>query len=164
MTTSQLPIIGSTVLVSIKDITDIPAKVDTGADSSAIWASDITINDQNEVEFSLFAPSSPFYTGERLTSTEYLAKRVRSSNGEVSIRYSVPLSLSVEGHRIRARFTLANRERNIFPILIGRKTIKGKFLVDVSQMSVPRRHAFDNRSLNDELVADPHKFHAKYME
>ena len=36
-------IIGSTEYVEIAGIKNIPAKIDTGADSSAIWASDINM-------------------------------------------------------------------------------------------------------------------------
>ena len=164
MVTSPLPIIGSNASVTVGGIKNIPAKVDTGADSSSIWASDIIINSQKEVEFSLFAPGSPLYTGKRLSSHEFTVKRVRSSNGAVSIRYVVPLVISVSGHRIRAQFTLADRSRNRFPVLIGRRTLNGKFLVDVSRSAFSHTPTFDNADLNAELSADPQKFHQKHMK
>ncbi len=163
MSKRDLKIIGNNAFVEIAGIKNIPVKVDTGADSSAIWASRIRMNEENYLEFCLFGPKSPLYTGETLVAKQYNVKQVRSSNGQVSIRYSVPLKLKIEGRTIRADFTLANRARNRFPILIGRKTLQNKFLVDVSKVRIPRPPTFDNQRLNNELKSDPHAFHKKYM-
>lgn len=163
METRNLKIIGNNTLVEVAGIQKIPAKVDTGADSSSIWASQITINDQNQLEFCLFDKESPFYTGEVLTASEFWVKQVRSSNGQVAVRYVVPLTIKVKGRKIRARFTLSDRSKNRFPILIGRKTLQNKFLVDVSKIRISRSETFDNRSLSDELARNPQAFHKKYM-
>lgn len=166
MTATSQPktIIGNNVLVTIAGIKDIPAKVDTGADSSSVWASDIHINHEGQLEFCLFAPQSPFYTGEHITVEDFTAMQVRNSTGDVTIRYQVPLSIKVKRRRVRAKFTLADRSRNRFPVLIGRKTLQNKFLVDVSKISVPRPSTFNNHELAQELTADPHRFHQKYMK
>lgn len=163
MSARDLKIIGNNVFVEVAGVKDIPAKVDTGADSSAIWASHIRMNDENQLEFRLFGPKSPLYTGETLVADQYGVKQVRSSNGQVSMRYSVPLTIKIEGRTIRADFTLANRARNRFPILIGRKTLQNKFLVDVSKVRIPRPPTFDNHELNKELKCNPRAFHEKYM-
>ncbi len=163
MGTRDLKIIGNNVFVEIAGIKKIPAKVDTGADSSAIWASHIRMNKQNQLEFRLFGPKSPLYTGETLTAPNFEVKQVRSSNGQVALRYSIPLTVKISGRTIRACFTLANRARNRFPILIGRKTLQNKFLVDVSKVQIPRPSTFDNEALNSELRRDPQAFHKKYM-
>lgn len=163
METKNLEIIGNNALVEVAGIKKIPAKVDTGADSSSIWASQITINDKNQLEFCLFEKSSPFYTGKILTASEFWVKQVRSSNGQVAVRYVTPLIIKVKGRKIRARFTLSDRSSNRFPILIGRKTLQNKFLVDVSKIRVSRSETFDNRTLAKELASDPQAFHQKYM-
>ena len=164
METRKLRIIGNNTLVEVAGIKNIPAKVDTGADSSSIWASQINLNAENRLEFRLFGTHSPFYTGKTLTSANFSVKQVRSSNGQVSIRYVVPLTIKVKGRKIRARFTLSDRSRNRFPILIGRRTLQNKFLVDVSKIRVPRPETFDNRPLIDELASNPQAFHQKYMK
>lgn len=163
MGTRDLKIIGNNTFVEIAGIKDIPAKVDTGADSSAIWASHIRMNAKNNLEFRLFGPKSPLYTGETLTATDFSVKQVRSSNGQVALRYCIPLTVKIGGRTIRTYFTLANRARNRFPILIGRKTLQNKFLVDVSKVKIARPLTFDNRALNEELESDPQAFHEKYM-
>lgn len=160
----DLPIIGNSVRIKVAGIPHVPAKVDTGATISSIWASDIVLNDQNQLEFCLFAPGSEHYTGERIVADEYKVRNVRNSTGQESVRYLVLLSTVIKGKRLRLSFTLADRSRNDFPVLIGRRALAGKFLVDVSKLGVAYPPHPVNDSLNDELRADPQKFHKKYMQ
>ena len=164
MTTDKnMTIIGSTEYVEVAGIKDIPAKIDTGADTSSIWASDIEMEKDGTLVFSLFNQKSPFYTGERLRTTEYKARVVRSSHGDEQIRYRVKLPLKVNGKTLETTFTLSNRSHNNFPILIGRHTLEGNFLVDVLKSSVAGRHKHEmTKHLNDELKEDPYLFHQKY--
>ena len=51
------------------NIKKVPARIDTGARTTSIWASDI--KEQNgRLEYTLFGKASSFYTGE-VYSTEY---------------------------------------------------------------------------------------------
>jgi glutathione synthase/RimK-type ligase-like ATP-grasp enzyme len=133
----QMAYIGTTEVVSLPDygITDILAKVDTGADSSAIWATNIAEVD-GELRFTLFGPSSPHYTNQEIKTRKYSTVTVKNSFGHSEVRYKVSLKLQMADRVIRANITLANRANNRYPILIGRKTLKGKFLVDVSKKSL----------------------------
>ena len=162
-TPKPLKIIGSTAYIKVADIDKIPAKIDTGADSSSIWASNILINADGHLEFSLFAPSSPFFTGERLTAATYKVQRVRNSTGDVHLRYRVALPAVIRGKRLRINFTLADRSRNNFPVLLGRRSLNKKFLVDVNKSAVRRPAPMDNTDLAAELAKNPQEFHQKYM-
>ena len=145
-------IIGSTEYVEIAGIKNIPAKIDTGADSSAIWASDINMEEDGTLVFSLFGRKSPLFTGERLKTTDYRVKSIRSSHGDTQIRYRVKLPLKLGGKSFETVFTLANRSRHNFPVLIGRRTIKGEFLVDTSKTSVKQESSPTTTiRLNQEL-------------
>ena len=55
--------IGSTEYIDVDDFKHIPAKIDTGADSSSIWASHIEVSQDGVLHFQLFDKKSPFYTG-----------------------------------------------------------------------------------------------------
>lgn len=125
--------IGSKIIVALPELGahGIPAKVDTGADSSSIWASDVHEKD-GILCFTLFGPKSPLYTGEVIRTNDFTRSRIKNSFGHVETRYKVPMLVDVDGVKVRARFTLADRNRNRFPALIGRRTLKGRFLVDVS--------------------------------
>lgn len=164
MGTRNLPIIGSNALITIAGIENIPAKIDTGADSSSVWASSITVTEQNQLEFYLFAPESPLYTGKKIVTDEFAVQRVRNSTGDVTIRYRVKLPMTAVGKRIRVSFTLYDRSKNNFPVLIGRKTLKNRFLVDVAKTETERPPKMDNSDIEGELAEDPKKFHQKYME
>ncbi len=157
----NLPVIGSNALVTVCDISNIPAKIDTGADSSSIWASDIVVTPDGNLEFALLGPESPFYTGQRISLKKYSVQRVRNSTGDITIRYRVKLPAVIAGKRIRANFTLYDRSRNNFPILLGRKTLKNRFLVDVAQTETKAPPKLDNTDIIAELEQNPQKFHAK---
>ena len=160
---NELKIIGSTEFIEVTNIKKVPAKIDTGADTSSIWASDIDMKKDGTLVFSLFGKESPFYTGERIETTDYKAKIVRSSHGDTQVRYRVRLPILLGGESFETTFTLANRSRNNFPVLIGRHTIDGKYLVDVSKSAVKRKTNSNTNVLNQELIKDPYEFHQKYL-
>lgn len=129
----QLISIGSKEFVALPSygFSEIPAKVDTGADSSAIWASDI-VEENGTLRFCLFGPGSRFYSGEPIEMSDYGIKVIRNSFGVSETRYSVKLLMLLGGKHLKVSFTLADRSRNRYPILIGKRTLAGRFLVDVS--------------------------------
>ncbi len=159
----KLDIVGSTEYICIGNVKNIPAKIDTGADTSSIWVSNIEMQEDGVLTFSLFAKKCPLYTGERLQSTSYTAKVVRSSHGDSQIRYCVKLPLTIMGKTYDTTFTLANRSRNHFPVLIGRRTLKDRFLVDVSKSSVTRQETISTPKINRKLKEDPRGFHEEYI-
>jgi hypothetical protein len=110
----------------------VPARIDTGARTSAIWASDIRLED-GKLSFAFFGAGSPHYTGERVIFEEYDEQVVASSNGMAEKRFKVKLLVRLKGRKLRASFTLANRETQVYPILIGRNVLLGKFIVDVKR-------------------------------
>ncbi|MBR3319854.1 ATP-dependent zinc protease [Candidatus Saccharibacteria bacterium] len=164
MNDRKLEIIGSTEYVKVAGIENVPAKIDTGADSSSIWASSIDVDKDGTLSFVLFDEASPFYTGKKISRKKdsYKVKIVRSGHGDERIRYRTELLLTVNDHTIHAMFTLADRSRNNFPVLIGRRTLKNKFLVDVSRMAVEKKSNPKTPRLNQELEKDPYTFHQKY--
>lgn len=162
---SELEIIGSTEFIDVAGVKNVPAKIDTGADSSSIWASHIRVTKDGVLHFQLFDKKSPFYTGEDFTRTDFRAVIIRDASGNEQIRYRTHLSLKLHGKKIKALFNLANRSKNNFPILIGRRTISKKFLVDVSKKyaTVPVKKCKTKIS-QKRLDEDPYKFHQEYIK
>ncbi len=140
MNKKQPIVLGPNTTVDIVQygIKGVPAKTDTGADSSAIWASNVHERD-GVLFFTLFGPTSPFYTGETLSTEDYTVSHVKNSFGQSELRYKVKLTVAIAGKVIKARFTLANRSANKFPILIGRRTMHGKFIVDVAYRDAQKK-------------------------
>lgn len=165
MSETNLPIIGSLEKVSIGKHKNVPAKIDTGADSTSVWASDIRVTPDGVLEFSLFAPGSKYYNGKTIRRKHFTAVVVRSATGEEQIRYRTQLTFSIAGKRIKVMCSLSDRSRNHMPILIGRRTISKKFLVDVSRKSIKRPKPNEKTSVLQQLLSeDPFKFHQEYVE
>lgn len=112
----------------------IPAKTDTGAYYSSIWASNIKVSKGGDVSFILFGESSPYYTGEVISILAKDARIVSVANsfGIVEQRVKLKIAIVVRGRRIRATFTLADRSKKVYPILLGKRLLFNKFLVDTS--------------------------------
>jgi hypothetical protein len=110
---------------------NVPAKVDTGAKTSSIWASNINLDEQGYLSFCLFGRGNPRYDGKKIIVKNFQETIVISSMGISEHRFKVKLSVNVHGRLIRASFTLSNRSRQLYPILIGRNILRGKFIVNV---------------------------------
>lgn len=114
------------------ELFDLDAKVDTGADSNALHCDDIEIK-EDKVSFTLLDEVHASYHGKRITLPIYKIKRVKSSNGTVQIRPSIKITVKFFGKKYKSIISLTNRADMKFPMLIGRRFLKDKFLVDVSQ-------------------------------
>jgi hypothetical protein len=127
-----------------KDILDFPrlkleeieVKIDTGAYSSSIHCRDIKLvkrNGKEVISFVLLDPSHPKYHGKKFTSSTYREKYVKSSNGISEKRFVVTSNVLIYGEKHQLELSLTERGEMRFPILIGRKLLMGKFLVDPSK-------------------------------
>lgn len=145
----------------------VPAKIDTGADSSSVWVSNIRVDKNGVLRFNLFGEGSPYYTGKVIKRENYKVAVVRSASGHEQIRYRTQFSLRIGGKRIRALFNLSDRSKNKFPVLIGRRTLSGKFIVDVSQSHFTdgeKVFSGENQVLNAELQKDAYAFYKKHYK
>jgi len=154
-------IIGRTehIVIPSESARKIRVKIDTGADRSSIWASNIAMSSDGELSFTLFAPESKFYSGTVYRTKNFEASRVRSAHGDLQVRFRVYLTIILGGKKIRGTFTLADRSKNKYPALIGCKILNKKFLVDVSKGFIRENRSDD---LTQELKLDPKAFFEKY--
>lgn len=132
---SKLTIIGREAKVSFPLIhaSGVKAKTDTGADISSIWCGEVKkVKDKLECVF--FGPESPHYTGKKVlfNKSEYKRSHIFNSFGTGEKRYKVKMPVVINGRRIRSTFTLADRSKKEYPVLLGRKLLAKKFLVDVA--------------------------------
>lgn len=138
------------------DIADIPARIDTGAKTSSIWASDISEKD-GVLHFTLLGKESDLYTGEVHKTTVFEKTVVQSSIGEAQERYKVRLLIRLKGKKIHARFTLANRSQQVYPVLVGRNVLRGKFIVDVEGgKPLYQEERQRSESLKSKLMGEGH--------
>ena len=134
----ELTIIGRAEKVQLTELFAfrVPAKIDTGADASSIWAYKVEKNEDN-LNVIFFGPDSEYYDGKVhvFSPKQYTVTRVSSSFGHREIRYKIKLKIRVKGKLINGTFTLADRGTKLYPILIGRSLLRNKFIVDVSKGS-----------------------------
>lgn len=134
-------IIGRKELVSIVDLDlyGLDAKVDTGADSNALHCDDIYIDDDKFVHFTLLDEVHLSYHGKRMKMPLYKIKKIKSSNGQVQHRPSIEVTIKIFDKEYKSVISLTDRSDMNYPMLIGRKFLDGKFLVDVSQEYISKQ-------------------------
>lgn len=145
----RLLTIGIIEQVSLPDdaIESVPAKIDTGADNSSIWASNIHLRHDGKLVFNFFASGSMFYREQEVVSSAFRTTTVRNSFGDKEFRYKIQLKITIGPHTLTSWFTLADRSRNNYPILLGKNFLKDTFIVDVSQKHLIGPHAEPARIL-----------------
>ncbi len=128
-------IIGRKELISIPqlELYDLDAKVDTGADSNALHCDAIEISDDGRVSFTLLDAVHPSYHGKRISMPLHKVKNIRSSNGIVQKRAFIRVEVDFFGQKYHTLISLTSRADMKYPMLLGRKFLSQKFLVDVSQ-------------------------------
>ena len=136
MKTSLAPI-GRRTVVHLPDIGvySAVAKVDTGAYSSSLHAENIRLETDEDGTPILKYEIPMAETGGirvRLNATkDFFVKKVRSSNGLTQERFGIWTPVIIRGVRFLGVFTLADRAKMRHSLLIGRKLIRARFVVDV---------------------------------
>lgn len=116
----------------------VPAKVDTGAYRSAVHASDIEETD-GVVSFVLFGGHPVCgQMATRISTREFQKVMVANSFGHREERYDVKFRVKLGPKIFKAKFTLANRSKKIYPILLGRTMLNRRFLIDTNESAVDR--------------------------
>ena len=114
---------------------DIPVKIDTGAYTSSIHCSQVVekvVNKRKVLSFHLLGPDSEGYSGAEICATEYSISQVKSSSGHLEERYVIETVIEMFGEEIPIELSLSDRGEMKFPVLLGRKLLRSKFIVDVS--------------------------------
>jgi hypothetical protein len=117
----------------------MPAKVDTGAYTSALHCEQVRIVyvDQ-QPRLSFWVTDSQGKPLREHQYAEFSQRRVRNSFGGSEKRYVITTCVVLLGRRIWAEFTLANRRQLRTPILLGRQLLRNRFVLDVSQQNLSR--------------------------
>ncbi|MGJ8591203.1 MAG: ATP-dependent zinc protease family protein [Aquaticitalea sp.] len=117
------------------DLFDIDIKIDTGAYTSSIHCHKVIII-ENELICIFYDKDHPHYNGKEIKFKEFSTAKVKSSNGTVQKRYKVKTTIILFEKKYSISLTLSTRDDMKYPILIGRKFLTKKFVVDVTQKNV----------------------------
>ncbi len=142
------------ILIGRSDRVDLPklglfnihAKVDTGAWNCCLHCSRAEVVN-GKLEFILLDEEHPEFTGNPFVVSKYDRREIRNSFGEVELRYVIKTSIVIFDRRIRAEFSLSNRGNLRFPVLLGRKILRDRFLVDVTKKDLYFQSKFPDTSL-----------------
>lgn len=117
-------------------IEDLDCKIDTGADTSSLHCSKVRVVEKDGKEYLKFRvldKKHPQFSKVDHFVSEFKEKTVRSSNGETETRYAVRTKAILFGRTESITFTLTDRGKMKFPVLLGKRFLRNKFLVDVSR-------------------------------
>jgi hypothetical protein len=119
---------------------DIPAKIDTGAYRSAVHASDITLSEDGKTLAFTLLGNHPVCgsLATKIETQDFKTVWIANSFGHREERFEVKLKVKLGPKIFSATFSLADRSKKIYPILIGRKMLNNRFLVDTAETSVNR--------------------------
>ncbi len=119
------------------------AKIDTGAYTSSIHAEQIReeiVEGKKVLAFQVLLPGHPCFTGETLRFEKYREKKVKNSFGHAETRYLIETKIRLAGETYTAEFTLSDRSSMKNSILLGRKLLRHRFLVDVTVSNLSREY------------------------
>ena len=113
-------------------LTDIHAKIDTGAYNCSLHCASAEVVN-GKLEFVLLDEEHPEFTGMKFTFKKFEKREIKNSFGEAEMRFVIKTRIKIYDYLIRAEFSLSNRGNLTFPILLGRKTLRNRFLIDVTK-------------------------------
>jgi hypothetical protein len=131
-------VIGWTEYIDLPEwgISNLRAKVDTGARSSALHVEDIHELPAGFVAFEVVLGRGPRKRTVRLKTRVLRRARVRSSSGHTTQRIFVSTVLRLGPIEKPIEISLINRERMIHRMLLGRSALTGSFLIDTGRRLV----------------------------
>lgn len=119
------------------DLTGVEAKIDTGAYTSSIHCKDIEEVEEHGKRwlcFVLLDPSHEEYSHRQHRFEEFTLKKIKNSFGEMEERYIIKTVIKLGSKKINTTLSLSDRANMRYPVLIGRRFLKGKFIVDVNRL------------------------------
>lgn len=126
------------------EVKQIKAKVDSGARTSSIHAFDMETYKRGKSEFVKFVVHPLQRSGDkeivcRAKVHEY--RKVKSSNGATELRPVILTPITLMGETWEVEMTLTNRDEMGFRMLLGRESIRRKFLIDTgkSYLGTPKK-------------------------
>lgn len=116
------------------DLFDIDAKIDSGAYTSSIHCHDIWENtEENILFFKLLDPTHENYNEKKLSFENYSKTVVKSSTGIAEKRYKIKTKIQIGVKTYVTNFTLTDRGKMKYPVLLGRIVLNKRFIIDVAE-------------------------------
>ncbi len=138
-------------IIGRREIADLPefglfgvsVKIDTGAYTSSIhvkFCKEIHDKDKIVLAVVFLDESYPAFNSKEFHFQSYRIKKVKSSTGQEQLRYFIKGSIKVGGRIIKTEFSLTERKGMKYPILLGRKVLNKKFIVDTELVNTSNKY------------------------
>lgn len=133
--------IGRAECIDLPDIGlyELEAKIDTGAYSSSIHCHAVEIikhEGENAIRVTFLYNKRNNIQESQVVFTNFKEKRIKNSFGHSEKRFLIKTNLEIFGKKYLTEFSLSNRDNLRFPVLIGRKFLKARFVVDVTKYNL----------------------------
>ena len=130
-----MTIIGRKELIKIPIVSNeyMVAKIDTGAYSNSIHCDRV---EANELGLDIVMDDKTII---RLNAGEYKYKSVKSSNGIIEDRVITKLNVVFNNKKYKTMFTFTNRDNMNSKILLGRKFLSKRYIVDVAKTNTLKK-------------------------
>jgi hypothetical protein len=125
-------------------LSDIHAKIDTGAYTSSLHCSRAQVVN-GVLEFVLLDDEHPEFTGMKFTFTSWDERLIKNSFGVAETRFIIHTTVLIFGKEIETEFSLSDRDALRFPILLGRKVLRNRFVIDVTKKNLSYRAKLNAR-------------------
>lgn len=118
---------------------DVDAKIDTGAYTTSIHCGKIEVvykDGEEKVRFNLLDSSRLSHKSKKFTLPVYAKRRIKNSFGQSEERYIIKTRIVLFDQAFEIELSLSDRSQMEYPVLIGRKLLHNRFIVDVSQVNL----------------------------
>ncbi|GAA0916896.1 RimK/LysX family protein [Luteibacter anthropi] len=121
----------------------LKAKLDTGARSSSLHVEWLEVDERPDATWLRFQVRTTRRGGvsEPCVAQAIGRRGVTDSGGHSTLRWFIHADVELAGQSFRVEVNLTDRGRMLFPLLLGRTALEGRFLVDpsLSYSQTPRR-------------------------
>ncbi len=113
----------------------ISAKIDTGAYTTALHCHNIHLEKENGKDvlcFKLLDPTLPEYNEKEHRFYDFDEREIKNTSGIPEKRFVIKTQVKLAGRIIKSLISLTDRGNMRYPVLIGRRLLHNRFIVDVS--------------------------------
>jgi hypothetical protein len=131
------------IIIGRRDVIDLPdfgirnirSKIDTGAYTSSIHSADVEVlqGNPNKLVFKIIGNEGE---EKEIITTDFSERMIKNSFGSIEKRFVVKTKILIFNKIFETEFSLSDRSGMKYPILLGRKFLREKFLVDVSRFNL----------------------------
>lgn len=121
------------------ELEDIDIKIDSGAYTSSIHChevKEVTEGNSTLLKLNFLDNSHPQYNKKDFIFDEYSSKIVKSSNGISEKRFLIHTKIILFNIEFPIYLTITERSDMKFPVLLGRKFLNKKFVIDTAKKNL----------------------------